>query len=197
MGRKFQTIDLVYASMFAALMAVGANLTSWVPFLQVAGVPLSMAPFFCVLSGLLLGSRLGAVSMTVYALIGAAGAPVFAGFSSGFGILFGKTGGFILSYILAAYAAGKIVEWNKNPKLPVFMAAAFAGIIVIYLFGTTYMYAIINYVAGAKLSYLAAWQIMVWFAVKDVVFTIFAALITPRIYHQVKKGNRQTKQRAA
>ncbi|MBS2970356.1 biotin transporter BioY [Metabacillus sp. KIGAM252] len=197
MGRRFQTIDLVYASMFAALMAVGANLTSWVPFLQVAGIPLSMAPFFCVLAGLLLGSRLGAVSMAVYALIGAAGAPVFAGFSSGLGILFGKTGGFILSYILAAYAAGKIVEWNKNPKLPVFMAAAFAGIIVIYFFGTTYMYAIINYVAGAKLSYLASWQIMAWFAVKDIVFTIFAALITPRIYHQVKKGSRQTKQRAA
>ncbi|MTH53838.1 BioY family transporter [Bacillus mangrovi] len=197
MERKFRTIDLVYAGMFAALMAVGANLTSWLPFLQVAGVPLSMAPFFAVLAGLLLGSRLAAVSMLVYALIGAAGAPVFAGFSAGFAVLFGNTGGFIISYILAAYTAGKIIETSRKPKLPMFMAAGMAGILVIYLFGTTYMYAFVNYAAGAKMSYLAAWQIMTWFAVKDIVFTAMAAMIAPRLYQQVKKGTGQFRQNAA
>ncbi|MGD6817342.1 biotin transporter BioY [Metabacillus sp. 84] len=197
MGKKFRTIDIVLAGMFAALMAVGANLTSWLPFLQVANVPLSMAPFFCVLAGLLLGSRLAAFSMIVYALIGAAGAPVFAGFSSGFGVILGQTGGFILSYIIAAYAAGKIIEWNKDPKPPAFIAASFAGILIIYLFGTTYMYAVLNYVLSTKLSYLAAWQIMAWFAVKDIVFTVFAGAIAPRIYKQVKKGSGSMTRRAA
>ena len=74
--RRFHVLDLALAAMFVALMAIGANIVSWAPFLQVAGIPLSMQPFFAILAGLLLGSRLGALSMTVYMLVGAAGAPI-------------------------------------------------------------------------------------------------------------------------
>ncbi len=70
--RRFHVLDLALAAMFVALMAIGANIVSWAPFLQVAGVPLSMQPFFAILAGLLLGSRLGALSMTVYMLVGVA-----------------------------------------------------------------------------------------------------------------------------
>ncbi len=65
--RRLHVLDLALAAMFVALMAIGANIVSWAPFLQVAGIPLSMQPFFAILAGLLLGSRLGALSMTVYA----------------------------------------------------------------------------------------------------------------------------------
>lgn len=114
MKRKLSTYDITLVGMFAALMAVGANITSWAPFLQIANVPLSMQPFFCILAGLLLGSRLGALSMTTYALIGIAGAPVFAQFHGGIGVIFGSTGGFILSYIVTAFVVGKILELSKE-----------------------------------------------------------------------------------
>lgn len=192
MNSRFRVYDLALAGMFAALMAIGANLTSWLPFLQVAGVPLSMAPFFAVLAGLLLGSRMGALSMIVYALIGAAGAPVFASFKGGFNILIGSTGGFILSYIAAAYIAGKIIEMKKQPGLPQFFAASFAGIAAIYFIGTTYMYFAVNYLVHAKMTYAGAWQIMAWFMVKDIAFTVLAAFIAPRIYYAVSKPSRRT-----
>lgn len=185
--RKFSTADLTLAAMFAALMAIGANMTSWAPFLQVAGVPLSMQPFFAILAGLLLGSRLGALSMVVYMLIGAAGAPVFAGFHGGISVLIGSTGGFVISYIFAAFAAGLIIERTADPKLPAFLMASFVGIIVIYLIGTNYMYLALKLWLNAPMGYGLAWKVMAWFAVKDIAFTILGGLIAPRIYYTLRK----------
>lgn len=188
MKRKLSTYDISLVGMFAALMAIGANITSWAPFLQVAGVPLSMQPFFCILAGLLLGSRLGALSMIIYSLVGIAGAPVFAQFSGGISVIFQSTGGFILSYIVAAYAAGKILEVSKEKKLTVFMAASFVGIVLIYIVGTTYMWLALNVWLNAPMSYGAAWGVMAWFIVKDVAFTVLGALLAPRIYYAVTKA---------
>ena len=188
MKRKLTTYDISLVGMFAALMAIGANITSWAPFLQVAGVPLSMQPFFCILAGLLLGSRLGALSMTIYALVGSAGAPVFAQFSGGISVLFQSTGGFILSYIVTAYAVGKILELSKEKKLFAFLSASFVGITLIYIIGTTYMWLALNVWMNAPMSYGAAWGIMAWFIVKDVAFTILGALLAPRIYFAVTKA---------
>lgn len=112
--RNLRAGDMALIGMFAALMAVGANITSMAPFLQVAGIPLSLQPFFCLLAAMLLGARRAAIAMTVYALAGLAGAPVFAQFSAGFAPFIGKSGGFILAYIPAAFAAGWLLEKTKT-----------------------------------------------------------------------------------
>ncbi|WP_242223965.1 biotin transporter BioY [Bacillus cereus group sp. BfR-BA-01380] len=185
---KLRALDLALAAMFVALMAIGANITSWAPFLQVAGVPLSMQPFFAILAGLLLGSRLGALSMIVYTLVGIAGAPIFAGFKAGFGQLSSPTGGFIIAFIIVAYVTGKIVEQVKKPKFGTFFTASTVGIILIYVVGTTYMYLAINSWMGGHISYVAAWKVMMWFAVKDIIFTVIGATIAPRIYYAVRRS---------
>lgn|SRR5690606_9997995 len=185
---RVRTIEITYVGMFAALMAIGANITSMVPFLQVAGIPLTMQTFFAVLAGLLLGSRLGAISMIIYMLIGIAGAPVFAGFSAGFAPIIGSSGGFILSFIPTAYFAGKIVEHAKgNPTLKTFMIASFVGLFMNYFIGTNYMYLALNVWLEIDMSYGAAWAVMAWFIVKDLAFTVFAAVISPRIYRTVTR----------
>ncbi|MDX8361688.1 biotin transporter BioY [Cytobacillus sp. IB215316] len=184
-SRKFRVIDITYGAVFVALMAIGANIISWLPFLKVGNVPLSMQPFFAILAGLLLGSRVGSLSMVVYALVGIAGLPVFAEFKSGLPVLMLPTGGFIISYIFVAYFAGKIVERKEQPTLSTFMIASFVGIILVYMIGTNYMYLSINTWTGAEIGYSAAWKTMIFFAIKDFVFTIIAAMIAPRIYHLV------------
>ncbi|MCA1031649.1 biotin transporter BioY [Bacillus timonensis] len=184
---KFSAIDISYVGMFAALMAIGANITSWAPFLQVAGVPLSMGPFIAILAGLLLGSRLGAISMLVYMLVGIAGAPVFAQFKSGFAVITGGTGGFILSYIATAFIAGLIVERKAKPALSTFMLASFVGIFTIYFIGTNYMYLSLNFWLEVEMAYATAWKVMTWFAVKDIAFTALGGFIAPRIYYALQK----------
>lgn len=197
MQQKTRTADFVLVGMFAALMAIGANITSIVPFLQVGGIPLTMQPFFCVLAGLLLGRRLGALAMIVYALVGIAGAPVFAQFSAGFGVILGKSGGFVLSYIPAAWLAGFILEKRKNPGFGRFLLAAIAGTTVMYLIGTTYTYLALNVWLNAPISYQTTWLFMIWFMVKDYALTILLAMLAPKIYRSVSKATSFRKQQAA
>ncbi|KPB04741.1 MULTISPECIES: biotin transporter BioY [unclassified Bacillus (in: firmicutes)] len=197
MKRSLSTLDITYAAMFVALMAIGANIVSWMPFLQIGGVPLSMQPFFCVLAGILLGSRLGAISMIVYLLVGIAGAPVFAQFSSGFATIVGPTGGFLLSYVVTAFVAGLIVEKKAQPNLGTFMIASFVGIILIYVIGTNYMFVILNYVLEISTPYVAAWATMTLFAVKDVVFTILCAMLASRLFYVVHKTTKAPHTRKA
>src|SRR5690606_15696016 len=113
---KFGALEIVYVGMFSALMMIGANITSFVPFMVIGGVPITLQTFFAVLAGAFLGSRLGAISMAVYAFIGLVGAPVFARFSGGIGEILSPTFGFILSFIFTAYVTGKIIEKNNRSE---------------------------------------------------------------------------------
>lgn len=107
---RLRTIDITYGAVFVCLMAIGANVTAWFPFLAVpiggATVPVSLQTFFAILAGLVLGKRLGTFSMITYALIGYAGVPVFANFSGGLTSLVSPSGGFIISFIFCCFFYG-------------------------------------------------------------------------------------------
>lgn len=42
---RMRTLDMVYISLFSALMMVGANITSLLPFMVVGGVPITLQAF--------------------------------------------------------------------------------------------------------------------------------------------------------
>ncbi|MEG2144157.1 MAG: biotin transporter BioY, partial [Oscillospiraceae bacterium] len=85
---------LILCALFAALTGVCSQILIPLPM-----IPINLALFSVHVAGVLLGAKYGSLSMLVYVLLGALGAPVFAGFKGGFGILFGKTGGYIIGYI--------------------------------------------------------------------------------------------------
>jgi biotin transport system substrate-specific component len=89
------------AALMAAVTAVAAQIA--VPIFP---VPFTLQVLAVVLSGLLLGGRYGALAQTIYLLVGAIGVPVFAEFRGGLGVLLGPTGGYLLSYPVAAAVAG-------------------------------------------------------------------------------------------
>jgi len=201
MGKqKLRAIDLCYAAMFMALTMIGANLTSLVPFLVIGGVPITLQTFFAVLAGLLLGSRLGAISMTVYTFVGLVGAPVFAGFKGGPSVLLSPTFGFILSFILLAFIAGKIVE-KSNKKLFSYIIAALIGMIINYLFGTNWMYFAYKFWAAAPegFTYKMAWAWMLPPLPKDIILSVFAGVMAHRLHKTVKlkKSNTVSQQKSA
>lgn len=183
---KFSTLSIVYSGMFAALMMNGANITSFIPFLVVGGVPITLQTFFAVLSGLLLGSRLGALSMTVYMMVGLAGAPVFAKFQGGFGQILSPTFGFIVTFILIAYVAGKIVE-RKN-TLPSYIIASLVATAINYLLGTNWMYVAYKVWAAAPevFTYKIAWLWMIPPLPKDIVLAVLAGIFAFRISKHLK-----------
>ncbi|MFC3209961.1 biotin transporter BioY [Planomicrobium okeanokoites] len=179
-----RTLKLVHIAMFSALMAIGANLTS---FLIIGGVPITLQTFFAILAGLLLGSKLGAASMVVYAFIGLAGVPVFAKFSGGMDTIISPTFGFIVSFILLSYVVGLIAE--KFPTRKGFVAAALAGLAINYLFGTNWMYAAYKlwFAAPEGFTYMMAWAWMVPPLPKDLILAVLAGLFGFRLKPIIRK----------
>lgn len=183
---KFRAIDICYVGLFVAFMMVGANITSLVPFMVIGGVPITLQTFFAILSGAMLGSRLGSISMIVYAVVGLVGAPVFAQFSSGFRVLISPTFGFILSFIILSYVVGKIVE--KNQQLFTYFIASMIGLVINYLFGTNWMYFAYKLWAAAPdgFTYKMAWLWMVPPLPKDVFLSLFAGWMAHRLHKTIK-----------
>jgi biotin transport system substrate-specific component len=132
-----QAQKMMLCALFAALTAVFSQI-----IIPIGPVPISLATFAVFCAGALLGSKLGALSLAVYALLGAAGAPVFAMFRGGFGALAGPTGGYIIGYIPAAFLTGLLIEKiNKNNKIYLYIAAMLAGMLTYFSLGTAWFVA--------------------------------------------------------
>jgi biotin transport system substrate-specific component len=126
------------AALMAAVTAVAAQIT--VPLFP---VPFTLQVLAVILSGLLLGVRHGALAQAVYVLVGAIGVPVFAGFTGGLGHVFGPTGGYLISYPIAAAVAGlaakSVTGDSRSRELWFGFFWGCAGLAVIYAFGATWL----------------------------------------------------------
>ena len=100
-------------------------------------VPLTLQVFAVLLTGLLLGRRWSIAAQAQYLALGAIGLPVFA--KAGFGLptLFGLTGGYLLSYPLAACVVGWIAgrAGDEGTTLRRQLLGCAAGLAVIYGMG--------------------------------------------------------------
>lgn len=122
------TKSMVITGMFAAVLAVLSQIAIPMP----SGVPVTLQTFAVALTGCVLGWKMGTVSVLVYVLIGAIGAPVFAGFSGGLGILLGKTGGFIFGFLFMAFFCG-MGSLRKNKAIGGLLGAL--GVAICHLLG--------------------------------------------------------------
>ncbi len=120
--------DITYTAIFTALTIVGAQIA-----IPIGYVPVTLQVFFVLLSGLVLGSKLGCLSQVIYLLMGVIGFPVFAGFASGIVHLYGPTGGYLTAFPAAAFLVGWISEKRDNILFD--STASIIGIVVIYIFG--------------------------------------------------------------
>lgn len=141
---KVKTKNLILIAIFAAITAVLSQIVFPLPFTP---VPISLATFSVFMAGGLLGSAKGGASQLVYVLLGAAGAPVFAKLSGGFGIITGPTGGYIVGYIVAAFVIGLIK--SRLPKVIWCYAIAMAiGALCYFTLGTIWFMSL----TGCKLD---------------------------------------------
>jgi biotin transport system substrate-specific component len=133
---KASTITRV--ALMAAVTAVAAQIA-----IPLTPVPFTLQVLAVILSGLLLGVRQGALAQAVYVLVGAVGAPVFAGFAGGLGHVLGPTGGYLISYPIAAAVAGlaaKTVAGDSRRRgLWIGFLGGCAGLAVIYVLGATWL----------------------------------------------------------
>ena len=163
-----KTKHLIYAALFAALIAIGAQIR-----IPVGPVPVTFQLPMALLTGFLLGPRLGVLSTFVYMCIGLAGVPVFAG-GGGIGALISPTFGFILGLMPAAFFAGLVSGEDKK-----FIAAAAAGIVGLlasFTLGCLYFLLIYNVVLGTPTGIAEALRIAVLpFIIKDAIIAVLTA----------------------
>ncbi len=157
---------MVFASLFAAMMAVGAYIKIPVP---ISPVPITLQVLFVLMAGAMLGARWGTISVIVYLFLGIAGLPVFSGGSSGLGVLFGPTGGYLIGFMFAALIIGILCDRYGRDKVHFNALFMLAGLFVIYLFGILQLMnvasltlpeavaiGLLSYIPGAILKLLAA-----------------------------------------
>ena len=96
------------------LVALCARVALPLPFTP---VPLTLQPFAVLALGMFLAPRLAATTLVAYLVEGAAGLPVFApgvAGAAGFAHLFGPTGGYLLSYPIAAFAVAALWRMSRR-----------------------------------------------------------------------------------
>lgn len=145
---KISTKEMILIAMFAGLTAIGAGIS-----IPLGEVPITMQTLFVILSGLILGSRLAALSQLVYIVLGLIGIPIFAGFTGGIQSIIKPSFGFLIGFVFAAYIVGKISHLEGEISTKRIWIASIVGTGVIYLFGLPYMYYILNILMTQSLSF--------------------------------------------
>lgn len=135
------TKKMVLCAMFTALTAIGAFIKIPLPYFEYFTLQL----LFVIMSGLILGSRLGGLSVLLYVVIGLVGFPVFAA-GGGPGYILKPTFGYLVGFVVAAYVTGYIEERIEKKSFRASMVASIAGMIIIYAVGIAYKYVILNVV---------------------------------------------------
>jgi biotin transport system substrate-specific component len=122
------------ATLMTGVTVLSARFSEYIP---PTPVPITLQVFAVLLTGLLLGRRWSAVAQVQYLLLGAVGAPVFAKGGLGLPTLFGLTGGYLLSYPIAATIVGWIAgrAGDERATLPRQALACAVGLVVIYGMG--------------------------------------------------------------
>ena len=168
--------ELCYIGIFVAVISICAQIQIPMPH----GVPLTLQTLAIMLSGIVLGAKNGTIAALIYILLGAFGAPVFSSFSGGLGIIFGRTGGFILSFPLLALAAGIGSSKDKRFWLVLWLIV---GFIINFSCGTLMFSAVMSMPLLVSFS-IAAAPFIPTELIKIALLVIFGKRIKQSIYNR-------------
>ncbi|MFJ6808501.1 biotin transporter BioY [Streptomyces anulatus] len=165
-----RTKDLVYVALFAAItVALGLFPAIELPFSR---VPITAQSLGVMLAGSILGARRGGLALLVFGLLVLVGLPVLPGGRGGAGIFVLPSGGFVLSWPVAAFVLGWLTErlWRRY-NFPLALALNFVGgVVIVYAIGVPYMAILADISVGKAYTVSAA------FLPGDIVKCVIASL---------------------
>jgi biotin transport system substrate-specific component len=160
------------------LTALAAQISIPLPFTP---VPFTFQPIVVLVGAAALGSRSGMASQILYLAIGLAGLPVFAAspaLPQGVARLIGPTGGYLMSYPIAAFATGYLAERGFDRHYGSFVLAMVAGLAVVFAGGVTWL-AMTQPIRGAAPALAAGFYP---FVLADVAKVFVAAGVMPALW---------------
>ncbi len=171
--RRLSVKEMSLVALFPAMMAATAGVS-----IPLGGLPaVSLQTIFVFMAGLMLGPRLGSLSMIVYLSMGIIGLPVFANFRGGLDIITSGSGGFIIGFIFSAYLVGFMKNINfLNKKIWYIFLILVLGNVVIYMFGATYISYLLN---TGFLTTLATFS-------QYIIGDLLKILVVLYVYHRIR-----------
>ena len=163
------TLEMTVTALFAAIIAGASQLTIFIGL-----VPLSFGIFAVMLCAAILPLRTSFAAVLVYLMVGAVGAPVFAGFHGGIQRLAGPTGGYLIGYIALVLIVG-ILDKRRDAGTIRLTAYLIFATLVFYVFGTAWLAVYLNSIADAFLVGVAP------FILLDIARAALAAIVGLRL----------------
>lgn len=180
--QRGRTQQVVLCGLFVALIALGAFIKIPMPL-----VPVTLQVFFTMMAGLLLGPRLGALSVIGYLVLGLIGLPIFT-MGGGPSYVLQPTFGYLLGFALEAFVTGKIAYGVERPGFKRLLVANLLGLALVYLCGMTYYFLMSMFYLGNPIG---LWPLLVSFcfvsAPGDIILSILAAVLAKRMIPVMKR----------
>jgi len=175
------TQKIALALAMAALTGLVAQIRFQLPWTP---VPITGQTFAVLLAGVLLGSGWGGLSQALYAILGFAGVPWFAGASGGWVVLTGATAGYIFGFILAALFVGYFTDRYIRSRsfFNMFLLMLFANFVLIHGPGLIVLYNWLHVIKGLNPSFFTLLGLgTLPFIAGDVIKAMLAAAIAKAI----------------
>lgn len=169
--------DLALIATFAALIAVCAI----IPGISLGPASITLQTLAVLLSGAVLGANRGLLAVLLYMAVGAAGLPIFSGGSAGLAPFAGPTIGYLVSFPLAAWLTGFIVERLPRRKIAtsvplIFLAGLIANLVFVHLLGP------LGLAWRADMTIGAAFLFDLSFWPGDLIKTLLVAIIATAVH---------------
>ncbi len=143
-----------------------------------------MQTFAIFLTLLLLGGKRGTIAVIVYLLLGAVGAPVFAGFSGGFGILLGTTGGYLIGFLAITLLYWLVIKSPEEQHLAQLLILI-TGLIICYAFGTIWFVTVYASNVGSVGIFTALSWCVIPYIIPDLIKLAIAYKLAERLRRHV------------
>ena len=185
---RFRAAEQTGAVLFVTVLtAIASQISVPLPFTP---VPFTLQPMVVLLGAAALGSRLGMASQVLYLALGIAGLPVFAAsqlLPQGAARLLGPTGGYLMSYPFAAFAAGWLAERGFDRRYLTSVAAMACGLAVVFAGGLSWLALASQPPRGLASAFAAG---VAPFMVADLMKLLVAAAVMPAVWTVTGKDAR-------
>lgn len=149
-ANKFRVKDVAYIGVFTALLAICA----WISIPTPTQIDFTLQTLGIFLAVGTLGGKRGTMAIAAYLLLGAVGAPVFAGFAGGPGVLLMPSGGYLVGFLFTG-----LLMWGMEKSLGTkpwtLGLSMLLGMVVYYVFGTIW-FMIVYPMGGETVSLMTA-----------------------------------------
>ncbi|NFC75936.1 biotin transporter BioY [Clostridium botulinum] len=178
MDKKLKVRDMIYSALFATIIGVSSYIIIPLP---ISPVPITAQSLAVMLAGCVLTPIQVLLSMITFLLMGIIGIPVFSRGTAGFGIIVGKTGGYLIGFLVGAIIISLLVRKNKS-LVNMMIACFIGGIAVVHILGSAWIGQVTS--AGIKKAFLLG---SAPFIPGDLIKAVVAVLIGGKLSKGMKR----------